>query len=230
MSHYYQVLELGEKVGEKIGYEVRSLTVLLVQEQTNGTFYKRILGDRLLLEMTVLVAVRYNKLFDLIDRKMQQLFEGGIFHRFNKKVQRFLDIERFRKHTEPFAVLTFDELEAGFVICFASLLFAVAAFALEWLVVLNYYCLVKWIFDAFFRIQEDVIKGQSENLKLKMAMWEKIFNERQNQIQAKTRQAMWKNILKQYLSQRSATKTSNENLISESDGNLEKLISGVLET
>lgn len=224
------MLELDKKVGEKIGFEMRFQTLLLSQDATNGTISNRILGDRIMLEMIILVAERHNKLFDLIDSKMQQLFEGGIFHPFTEKIRRkTLDRKRFQKFKEPFAVLTFDELEAGFVVCFVPLIFALAAFCLEWLVVLKDFLLVKGIFETFFRVQRNLLNNQSEAQDLKIAMWKKIVNERQDQARAKIFQAMWRRTLKKQLGLFQAIGVPQQNLVDELNENLENLISEIME-
>lgn len=174
-------MKLEEKVGQKIGLEVRQALLMQAQYDTNGTFAKRILNDRILLEMKVIVAKKHNKLFDFLDRKMQQLFEGGVFDIITEKIQENVEKNRFLKNKEPFKVLTFDELEAGFVICFMPLVCTIFVFCLEWIVVLKDYVLIKSIFDAFFKIHQDELKAQSEMLDLKIAMWNKIVKERRKQ-------------------------------------------------
>lgn len=226
-------LELEKKAGEKIGVEVRQHLLLYLQFATNGTFSQSILkNDRILLEMRILIAERHNKLFDLIDRKMQQLFEGGLFYVFTELTDRRVNEKRGQKYKEPFKVLTFDELEAGFVVCFTPLLFGVVAFCLEWLVVLIEHTLVKCILEAFFRIHRSLLNEQSKNLDLKITAWNKIVKERQDQVQASlnvNKAAMWRKIVKKHRLQWPADTTRWEVLMNEAEGELEDLISDILE-
>lgn len=149
--------------------------------ETRGKFSKMLLEDRLLLEMQVLLVEPHSKLFHFIDLKMQQLFEGGIINKFNNWHEITFNNNRFPEFKDPFEVLTFDELEAGFVTCFAPLLFGVAVFCSEWLVVLKYYLVVKSIFEVLFKMQRNQLNEHSRNLDLKIATWSKIAKDRQNQ-------------------------------------------------
>lgn len=151
---------------------MREQILLFAQMATKGTFSRRILNDRLLLEMKVLLAARHNKLFDLIDRKMQQFFEGGLFYAFTANIRRKVEKRLSPEYTETFKVLTLEELEAGFVISVVPLLFAISAFCLERMIALKNFIL--FIFVGFFRFQKNLIYDQSVNLNLKIAMLKKI--------------------------------------------------------
>lgn len=191
----YQIaLNLDKKVGEKIGLEVRTALLLKTQLHSNGTFSKKILNDRILLEMRMLAAKKHNKLFDAIDRKIQQMFEGALFAPVVVWLNEILDKKMYEKGKVPFKVLTFDELEAGFVICFMPLLSTIFVFCSEWIVVLKDYILVKSIFDVFFKIQRNQLKAQSKNVILKLVMLKKIAEERQKQAHDGTRVAVKKSI------------------------------------
>lgn len=149
------VLDLENKVGDKFGLEVRLDMLLQVLWETDGNISQRILNDRIMLERIASDVLPHNKLFDLIDRKMQQFFEGGLINRFMIADLRILDKNRFRKFEDPFKILNLEELEAGFVISFAPLLLAVAAFGFEWLTVLKHFIIQKCIFEAFFTKHRD---------------------------------------------------------------------------
>lgn len=206
---YEKAIDLDNKVGEKIGLEIRQGVLLQMQLETNGTFQKRILNDRILLEMRVFTAERHHKLFDLIDRKMQQIFEGGLFFPFTARLLMILDKKRFPLTKEAFKVLTFDELEAGFVICFASLLFGVSAFCLEWIVLLKDKIIVQRIFEGFFEIHREQFETQSENLGFKITVWEIIAKERHDNFLAAKMVAIWKKKLEKRQERRSTTKSTD---------------------
>lgn len=143
-------LDLEKKVGEKFGLEMRQDVFVASQMYTKGKASQRALDDRVLLELIVLVVEPHQKLFDLIDRKMQQFFEGGMFNFYNSRYSRIFDKNRYEEYEEPFKVLTFDELEAGFVVCFVPLLFGLIVFGMEWFLVAKDLILYRIIFEALF--------------------------------------------------------------------------------
>lgn len=75
-----------------------------------------------------------------------------------------------KESKEPFKVLTFDELEAGFVISVAPLLLAMLVFCFEWIVALKdlvvWFCIFKSFFNARQKSMEAILQSESCKLNL----------------------------------------------------------------
>lgn len=180
------IFDLAESAGGKIGIYFHFLYVLKFTNATKRKFNKRFLNDDPVMRgLYVLGAQPYSRMFEFINRKLQQFFEGGIMDFYLTWFKELHSKNRFEEYKEPFKVLTLEELEAGFVISFAPLLFAIVTFCVEWLVVLKDFVLAKCIFNAIFKIHRDQIEAQSDNLRLKILLWKKIVKERQKRAQAR---------------------------------------------
>lgn len=145
---------LQNEIGNKIGLEMRGETLLLSMINTNNKVLQRLIGDKILTESTILVVEPHNKFFDFIDQKIQLMLEGGIFYEHVNMRERF-GMQKF-EFIESFKILTFDELEAGFVICFVPLVLTIAMFCLEWMIVFKDFIIFRCIFDKFFKINQNL--------------------------------------------------------------------------
>lgn len=101
-----------------------------------------------------LVFNKGHKLYEVFDRKLQDLFVTGI-------IERNIRITTDRGNPKRFAhlyrdgpeVLTMEHLEASFVICLAPLSLALIAFLFEWIIRIVEYTICKSIFKAFYQRQ-----------------------------------------------------------------------------
>lgn len=87
--------------------------------------------ERILPEMKIMAVPTHVKFFPAFDRKLQQLFEAGMFNFYERDF--FDDPKKFEKHSDPYKVLTFENLEASFVVSFAPMILACCAFIGEWI-------------------------------------------------------------------------------------------------
>lgn len=124
-----------------------------VVNATKGRILQRIFKDRLYSEMSVMMFPPNHKLFEPINRKMQQLFEAGSIEHYFERSKDKLDPKRYEHLYETTAqVLTMKHLSAGFIIWTFSLVLAIAAFIVEWIVTIIKLLVVKFIFAVFFKM------------------------------------------------------------------------------
>lgn len=102
---------------------------------TNGHFLKRIFKQNVADEMFGIRLLSGNLFFDIIDRKLQQLFTAGIIEYYESDYKSYLNQKRY-EHLNPDGpkVLTMNDLNAGFVIWIVSVSFAIFAFLCELIV------------------------------------------------------------------------------------------------
>lgn len=118
---------------------------------TKGKFSQRILKNRLLLEMCGIQFPINHRLFDVFNRKFQQLFSSGIINRYIEGYFDFQKQKRFAHlYPEGPEVLTMKHLEAGFFVWLCSIFLAVFVFAVEWLNKFRFYLIVNSILHYFF--------------------------------------------------------------------------------
>lgn len=101
--------------------------------------------------MKAFLVQNFNRLYLTIDRKLQQLSEAGLIDYNTRFWYDRRDPKRNSVEDGP-QVLTLGELEAGFVICIAPLIFSAFVFAVEWMISLKYFLIVRTIFQKFFEM------------------------------------------------------------------------------
>lgn len=144
---YDKLFVAGSKVGMQVHDEVFAYYILNKQKKV-----PKMLATRFMLNMRVAVVPGNNKLLKTFDRKLQQLFEADLINYYMRDFNIVVDKAKADKTPqEPFKVLTFEELEAGFVVCFVPLLFSIVVFMLEWLVTLKDLLVFRCIFEAFLK-------------------------------------------------------------------------------
>lgn len=118
---------------------------------TKGLFLKRIFDERLYGEMFGLKLTYFHYLYEVLDRKLQQMFVGGIIEHYNSEYYDYLNIKRY-EHLHPSGpqILTLEHLRAGFVVWLVSVIFAILTFGWEWIMVLFDYVISRFIFEAYF--------------------------------------------------------------------------------
>lgn len=133
---------------------------------TRGEILKRIIKEPFITESCGMAMLHNNKLFDAFDLKTQQLVAAGIIdyhanvfeNRFNpnfyKKpkllTRQYLETVYIKSFPEGPQILTWEHLEAGFIVWLCCLLFALIAFIFEWIIRLKNFLLIKYILFSFY--------------------------------------------------------------------------------
>lgn len=117
---------------------------------TGGEILKRKLADPIATELVGWQFPHHDRLFQVFDDKMQQLFEGGIIEYHYADFYKKLKSSNIQESDEP-QVLTMDLLEAGFVVWVISISLTALTLICEWLIKLRYLLLVKYIFRAYYQ-------------------------------------------------------------------------------
>lgn len=112
-----------------------------------------VLKERLMLEARAMVFERHHFLYEIFDRKLQQYVEADLVNYNNKYFDQRSNPKQFEEYKEPFAVLTMEELEAGFVICFLPLFLSIVVFLVELVPTLKDLAVFLYIFKKFFEIK-----------------------------------------------------------------------------
>lgn len=89
------------------------------------------LPNRFILEVNSLLIPPLHFLYDMIDRKFQQYVEGDLVNYNIRAWRNKYNPIRFKKHRDPFSVLTLKSLEAGFVVCLIPLVLSILVFVIE---------------------------------------------------------------------------------------------------
>lgn len=115
---------------------------------SKGKLLDRILKQRLAHDASGMLFPRNHKLFDIFNRKIQQLLTGGIINHFTDEWFKYLDAKRYAHlYPEGPKVLTMKHLEAGFVLWLVSISFAIMAFSCEWIIRLKNFCVMKCVLE-----------------------------------------------------------------------------------
>lgn len=141
--------------GNRIGmYYYKTKTSLRILEFFNITKEPKLLPDRFMLEPYVLILPRRNFLFEVLDQKLEQLFEAHLLGYYLKHDYYKGYFEKMKTNELPYKILTLRELEAGFVVSIAPLILGVLIFCIEWLIVIKDLLVFKTIFKVYFKLKE----------------------------------------------------------------------------
>lgn len=131
---------------------------------TNGSFLKRILKERFITEMHVWYFPSFSaKLLNIINRKLQQLFVGGLIEYYNAEYKELINIKRY-KHLQDSTgpkVLTMEHLSAGFIVWLVSVVLAIIIFVTEWIPRFGEYLVSWYIFGTYYK--QKVLKMKRMN-------------------------------------------------------------------
>lgn len=117
---------------------------------TNGTFLNRIVKQPLYVKSISQVFDK-NPMFETFDEKFQQLVVGGLIDHYDKDYLDFISPQRYNHlHPKGPKVLTMKHLQAGFIVCFVPLIFAVLGFIYEWLLNIIDYFIFMFTLKAFY--------------------------------------------------------------------------------
>lgn len=107
--------------------------------------------------------------FDVFDRKLQQYVEADLISYNSRKWNEENDPKGFQRHKKPFAVLSLEKLEAGFVVCVLPFAFSIFVFGVEWIVTLKDLAVFIIIFKNYFAAKKREQNKRGEILKVKFA-------------------------------------------------------------
>lgn len=122
-------------------------------KDTNGTFLNRILNERVFADMYVWYFTQDKRSFiNIIDRKLQQLFVGGIIDFYDAEYKEQINPIRYKhfQATKGPKILTMTHLRAGFAVWLVSVFFAIFAFFCEWMPTLTVFLVYKYNFKTFY--------------------------------------------------------------------------------
>lgn len=143
---YDKLFQSGSKVGMQVHNEIFAYYIINKQKKV-----PKLLTNRFMLNMRAAGVAVNNKFLKTFDRKLQQLFEADLVNYYMRDFEIVVEKAKTDKNLgEPFKVLTFEELEAGFVVCIVKLLFSIFVFILEWIVTMMYVLIFVKIFQVFY--------------------------------------------------------------------------------
>lgn len=95
-------------------------------------------------------------LFTVFNQKLQQYIDGGLvgFNVANLKEVTNPKLYTMYTNNEPFAILTLEELEAGFVVSLAPLILSILVFGIEWISTLKDLIVFLIIFKKYFDVKK----------------------------------------------------------------------------
>lgn len=121
--------------------------------ETKGRFAQRLLKENLYMEMCGMQFHANHQFFDVLNRKLHQLFVAGIIDEYNKEwLDMFNPLRYAHLYPKEPQVLTMEHLEAGFVIWIAALSLSIVAFAAEWIDTFRIYLVFTSMLSEFRRI------------------------------------------------------------------------------
>jgi hypothetical protein len=136
---------------------------------SHGATMKRVLRDTLYGEPLGLLFYRNDPLLPLLNHKLHQLFDCGIVQHLVSQYDKYLDPNYYKRpllltkeylheiypkmHPSGPKVLSMEQLEAGFVVCFFPLVLSLLAFLFEWLATLRLYVVMIYALSAYFKEQ-----------------------------------------------------------------------------
>lgn len=135
----------------------------MVRHRLNRIDPPLLLKDRFILETQVLLFPQHHFIFEELERKLQQYIQSGFVTYNTRDFDHDQNQKRYEEFREPFAVLTIDELEAGFIVCTIPFILSIFVFALEWMPTLKNLIIFWSIFKKYFEVVE---LEQSERIKL----------------------------------------------------------------
>lgn len=134
----------------------------------------KLLNERYLLESRSFLIRPYHFLFGIFDRKLRQYIEADLVNYNGRDFRRLSNPKGYEKATEPFAVLTLEELEAGFVVFMVLLVSSILMFAIEWLPTFKDLMVFLYIFKKYFDIKQFEQFEHSKAMTAKMFEYQKI--------------------------------------------------------
>lgn len=145
-----------------------------VRANLSKTEPPKLLDNRYLLLSSVFAFPPHHFLFDIFNRKLQQYIEADLVNYNLRSFFEEMNPKQYEEDKEPFAILTFGELEAGFVVCTVPLIFSILVFEIEWLQTLKDLVVFLFIFKTYFNVKESEQKNKSKMMNAKIILWQTI--------------------------------------------------------
>lgn len=115
----------------------------------------------------------HHYMFDIFDRKLQQYIEADLVNYNTREYRENCNPKKYEEFKLPFAVLTFAELEAGFVVSLVPLVLSILIFAFEWLPNLKNLIIFLFVFKKYFEVKSHEQSEHSKLMKIKMLACQK---------------------------------------------------------
>lgn len=149
-----------------------------IREELNRTDPPKLLKERFLLESSAIQFPHHHFLYEIFDRKLQQYIEANLIDYNNRYFDEINNPKRYETYSEPFAVLTFAELEAGFSICLMPLVLSIFLFVAEWMPALKDLMIFLVIFKKYFEVKNLEQSNHSKIIEIKFTAWQAMFREK----------------------------------------------------
>lgn len=108
-------------------------------------------------------------LFKVFDKLLQRYIEADLINYNTREWNERYNPKKLEQFEEPFAVLTLQKLEAGFVVCLVPLFLSIFVFCFEWLVVAMNLTVFLLIFGNFFEVKKAEQKIRCDLIKVLIA-------------------------------------------------------------
>lgn len=148
----FEAISNVQEPGNKVAMEIDS-NLLLELAYNKARLEAKVLKERTGLQMRVLYLPAHHRLFNSFNKRFVQMIEAGLIDKFIREAEKVFIKDPDEKLEEPYKALTLEELEAGFVICTAPLLFALVIFWIEWIVRLKHLLVVYFTFKSYYMLR-----------------------------------------------------------------------------
>lgn len=132
------------------------------------------LQERYMLETRAIQLPTNDFFHEILDRKIRQFLEGGFIEFNTRHWQELNSPKKYEQYKEPFSVLTFKKMEAGFVVCLVPLCLSILLFCLEWMATLKVLMVFLMIFKKYFEAKNSEQRNKNAPMKSKVAGWQTV--------------------------------------------------------
>lgn len=168
-------------VGQKVGVVyTMGMYNSMVRQGLNKTKPPKLLPDRYAWGSTALLFARSHPMYEVFDRKLQQYIEADLINYCIREYHDDNNPKRLEEYEEPFAVLTLEELEAGFVVCMVPLVLSLFVFGIECILTLVNFVPVIFVFNSYFKVKRAMEKENIELMKFKAATAKTLLEKKDN--------------------------------------------------
>lgn len=138
------------------------------RQATSKTKPPKLLKDRFMLESMVFAFSRRHFLYKVFNRKLQQYIEADLINFNVRSFRESNSPKKFEECKKPFAILTFGQLEAGFVVCLVPFVLSIFVFTMEWASRLQDLIVSLFIFKTFFQVKNFEQKKRLATMRLEI--------------------------------------------------------------
>lgn len=121
----------------KDAIHIRGDLLWQTSQNTQGRLLKLLIKERFALAMMGIHFPRNHKLFEIFDRKLQQMLAAGLINYHVAEELLWMKPKSYEKYRNKFEnddpkILSIKDLKAGFVIWLCSIVISMVAFIFEW--------------------------------------------------------------------------------------------------